>query len=72
MCVCVCVYLCKSCYAPPFCNLSLSTKRRGGAYTWDVTFSVAITPSLNREMLSGFVDADFVLALPFYHLNLTV
>ena len=30
---------------PPFCNLSLSTKRRG-AYTQDVTISLAITPSL--------------------------
>ena len=29
----------------PFCNLSLSTKRRG-AYTWDVTISLTITPSL--------------------------
>ena len=37
---------------PPFCNLSLSAKRRVGgggggvAYTWDVTFSLEITPSL--------------------------
>ena len=31
---------------PPFCNLSLSTKRRGGAYTRDATISLAITPSL--------------------------
>ena len=30
---------------PPFCNLSLSTKRRG-AYTRDATISLAITPSL--------------------------
>ena len=30
-------------YAPPFCNLSLSKKRRG-AYTWDATISLAITP----------------------------
>ena len=29
---------------PPFCNLSLSTKRRGGAYTRDATISLAITP----------------------------
>ena len=51
---------------PPFCNLSLSTKRRG-AYTRDATFSLAITPPppppLDREMSSGSVDADFVLAL---------
>ena len=31
---------------PPFCNLSLSKKRRGGAYTRDATISLAITPSL--------------------------
>ena len=33
-------------YAPAFCNLSLSTKFRGGDYTWDATISLAITPSL--------------------------
>ena len=32
-------------YAPPFRNLSLSTKCRG-AYTRDATISLAITPSL--------------------------
>ena len=26
-----------------------------------------ITPSLDREMFSGSVDAGFVLALPFHH-----
>ena len=32
---------------PPFCNLSLSTKRGGGgACTRDATISLAITPSL--------------------------
>ena len=31
---------------PPFCNLGLSTKRRGGAYTRDATISLAITLSL--------------------------
>ena len=31
---------------PPFCNLSLSTKRRG-AYTRDATISLAITHSLS-------------------------
>ena len=30
---------------PPFCNLCFSTKCKG-AYTWDTTFSLAITPSL--------------------------
>ena len=43
----------------------------------DATFSLAITPSLGREMLSGSVDAGFVLVLPFHYgdlvtLNLTV
>ena len=33
----------------------------------DATFSLMITPSLDREMLSGSVDAGFVLALPFHH-----
>ena len=35
-------------YTPPFGNLSLSTKRRGGggAYTQDATISLAIMPSL--------------------------
>ena len=32
-------------YAPPFCSLSLITKRRW-AYTRDATISLAITPSL--------------------------
>ena len=32
-------------YAPPFCNLNLSTKRRG-ACTWDATISLAIRPPL--------------------------
>ena len=31
---------------PPFCNLSLSAKRRGGAYARDAMISLAITPSL--------------------------
>ena len=30
---------------PPFCNLDLSTNCRG-AYTWDATISLAITPTL--------------------------
>ena len=33
-------------YTPAFCNLSLSTKCRGRACTQDVTFSLAIMPSL--------------------------
>ena len=31
---------------PHFCNLSLSTKRRGAACMRDATISLAITPSL--------------------------
>ena len=52
---------------PPFCNLSLSTKCRGGLYAGCDILSRAITPPLDREMLSGSMDADFVLALPFHH-----
>ena len=33
---------------PPFATLVL-VQTAGGAYTWDVTFSLAITPSLDRE-----------------------
>ena len=36
-------------------------------YTRDATFSLTITPSLDREMFSGSVDAGFVLALLFHH-----
>ena len=37
-------------------------------YTRDATFSLAITPPpLDWEMFNGSVDADFVVALPFYH-----
>jgi len=32
-------------YAPPFATLSL-VQNVGGAYTWDVTISLVITPSL--------------------------
>ena len=53
-------------YAPPFATLAL-VQTVGGAYTRDATFSLAITPSLDREMFSGSVDAGFVLALPFHH-----
>ena len=51
---------------PPFATLAL-VQSAGGAYTRDATFSLTITPFLDREMLSGSVDAGFVLALPFYH-----
>ena len=53
-------------YAPPFPTLAL-VQTAGGAYTRDATFSLTITPSLDREMFSGSVDAGFVLALPFHH-----
>ena len=37
----------------------------------DAIFSVAITPSLDQEiMFSGSVDAGFVLALSFHHRDL--
>ena len=45
-----------------FVFISIYGKTRGGG----ATFSLAITPSLDREMLSGSVDAGFVLVLPFY------
>ena len=32
-----------------------------------MTFSLAFTPSLDREMFSASVDAGFALTLPFYH-----
>ena len=55
-------------YAPSFVTLALvQSAGRGGAYTRDATFSLAITPSLNREMFSASVDAGFVFAPPFYH-----
>ena len=55
-------------YAAPFATLVL-VQNAGGAYTRDVTSSVTITPSLNREKFSGSVDTDFVLALPFHHVE---
>ena len=36
-------------YAPPFATLAL-VQSAGGAYTRDATFSLAITPSLDREI----------------------
>ena len=54
---------------PPFCNLSLSTKRReGGAYTRDATFSLAIMPPppLDREMFSGSVIDNTVCHVLYY------
>ena len=53
-------------YAPPFATLAL-VQSAGGGYMQDATFSLVITPSLDREMSSGSVDAGFVLALPFHH-----
>ena len=50
----------------PFPTLALA-QSAGEAYMWDAAFSLAITPSLDQEMFSGFVDADFILALPFHH-----
>ena len=51
---------------PPFATLAL-VQSAGEAYTRDSTFSLAITPSFDQEMLSGSVDVGFVLVLPFYH-----
>ena len=36
----------------------------------DATFSLVITPPLDREMFSSSVDAGFVLALSFHHRDL--
>ena len=53
---------------PPFCNLILSTKRRG-AYTRDATFSLAITPSLpvprpqRRVQIEDNAFDDFAVAI---------
>ena len=48
---------------PPFATIAL-VQSAGGPYTRDATFFLAITPPpLDREMSSGSVDADFVLAL---------
>ena len=43
----------------PFATLAFKVQIAGGggAYTRDGTFSLAITPSLDREMFSGSVDA---------------
>ena len=54
---------------PAFCNLAL-VQSAGEAYTRDATFSLVITPSLNREMFSSSVDTGFILALPFHHEDL--
>ena len=51
---------------PPFATLAL-VQSTGGAYTRDATFSLANTPSLDREMFSDSLDAGFVLVLPFHH-----
>ena len=61
--------LCTSCsvpqVCPPICNLSLSTKRRGGLYAAYDIFSRDYALSQSRNV--GSVDAGFVLALPFHH-----
>ena len=56
-----------------FATLTL-VKSAGVTYTRDVTFSAIITPSLDREVFSGSVDAGFILALlsTMETLNLTV
>ena len=54
---------------PSFCNLNLSTKWRGD-YKQNVTFSLVITPSFDRKMMSGSVDACFVLVMPFHYEDL--
>ena len=41
---------------PPFATLAL-VQSAGGAYTRDAIFSLAITPSLHREMFGDSVDA---------------
>ena len=33
-------------------------------------FSLTITPFLDRDVVSGSVDAGFILALPFHHKDL--
>ena len=59
-----------SCYRFEY-NLHLikipSHVSRESIYTRDATFSLAITPSLDREIFSSSVDAGFVLALPFHY-----
>ena len=57
---------------PHFATLALvqSVEGGGGGYTQGATFSLAITPSLGRDVFSGSVDAGFVLVLPFHHRNL--
>ena len=57
-------------YALPFATLALVQNAGGGAYTRDATFSLAITPSLDREKFSSSVDAGFILVLPFHHEDL--
>ena len=49
---------------PPFCNLSLSRKRRG-AYTRDATISFAIRPSLpvKLDLIVGEVEAKHEVSL---------
>ena len=51
-------------YTPAYCNLSLSTKRRGGAYMWDATISLTIPPSLPgiKSLLVGGGDQAWGIA----------
>ena len=58
-----------SCKYAPLCNLSLSTKRRGGLYVGCDIFSRDYAPpaSIEKIMFSGSVHAGFLLALQFDH-----
>ena len=53
---------------PPFATLAL-VQSVGGAYTWDVTFSLAATPSLTvpypqlRVQIEGNTSDDFAVAI---------
>ena len=42
-------------YGPPFATLAL-VQNTGGAYTWDATISLAITPSLHDLIVGGGGD----------------
>ena len=56
-------------YAPPFVTSALVQTAGGEELIRGMRhLSLAIiTPSLDREMFSGSVDAGFVLVLPFHH-----
>ena len=62
-----CIYRSVPQIRPPFCNLNLSTKRKGGLYAGCDIFSRDYALPRSRNM-SGSVDAGFVLhALLFHH-----